>query len=118
MKLFKGINQGIQGDVMFTRVEELPADLIEAKAENGFLVVAHSETGHNHAVAVAVAERPVKLYEDPKNPLLAFLVVNGTADLEHQRTYDKHETVKFDEGVYRINRQREHTPEGLRRVAD
>lgn len=114
MKSFKGVKQGIQGDVAITRVDTLPEGLQQAKTDNGYYVVAHSETGHNHTVL----ERSGTLYEDPNNPLLAFLVVDGEANLEHHRTYNTHETVQFDKGIYRINRQREYTPRGLRKVAD
>lgn len=115
MKSFKGFRQGVQGDVALTRVDTLPEGLVEAQRnERGEYIVAHSETGHNHAVA----ERTTKMYEDPTNPLVAYLVVENTADLEHHRTYNTHETIQFDTGVYRINRQREYTPEGFRRVAD
>jgi len=113
---FKGLKQGAQGDVLLTRVDSLPKGLELAGTENGMFIVAHSETGHNHAVI----DRPnVELYNHPLDPLLAFLVVNeATANLTHFRGYDQHKTVQFDKGVYRINRQREHTPDGLRRVAD
>ena len=113
MVTFKGKNQGIQGDVALTRVNELPAGCVEAKPKDGFHVVAHSETGHNHAVL----ERHGKLFESD-NPLVAYLVVDNEAKLEHHRPFKTHGTVLFDKGIYRINRQREYTPEGLRRVVD
>ncbi len=105
---------GIQGDVAFTRINKLPENLTPAPAENGYFVAAHSETGHNHAVLTNTAV----LYNDPNDAMVAYLVVEDKADMEHQRSYDTHETVQFDKGVYRVNRQREYTPEGLRRVAD
>ncbi len=114
MKLFKGYTQGIQGDVAFTRIDALPKGMKLVATEKGDHIVAHSGTGHNHIVA----ERSAKMYKDPTNPRLSFLVVEDSADLTHLRTYDTHETVQFDKGIYRINRQREYTPEGLRSVAD
>ncbi len=114
MKSFKGHNQGIQGDVAFTRIDALPSGVVTAVAEDGNYVVAHSETGHNHVVA----ERSARMYNDINNSLVGYLVVEDVANLKHLRNYDTHETVQFDVGVYRINRQREYTPEGLRRVAD
>lgn len=116
MKSFKGVKMGIQGDVALTRVDSLPENMEAAVAENGAFVIAHSETGHNHVVA----EREAKFYNDPNDALVGYVVVaeNEKAQLTHQRSYDTHETVEFDTGVYRINRQREYTPEGFRRVAD
>jgi len=114
MKSFKGFNQGIQGDVALTRITALPGNAVELTAEKGQHVVAHSESGHNHVVA----EREAKFYRDADDPLVAYLAVQETADLTHLRSFNTHETVQFDAGVYRINRQREYTPKGLRRVAD
>lgn len=114
MVSFKGHKMGIQGDVAFTRIDKLPENLQVAPAENGYFVAAHSETGHNHAVMANTAT----LYNDPDDAMVAYLVVDDVADMEHHRTFDTHETVQFDKGVYRVNRQREYTPEGLRRVAD
>ena len=112
---FVGHDQGIQGDVAITRVDALPEGLVLANTDDkGYLVVAHSETGHCHLVQ----EKTATLYEDPSNPMMAFLVVDDVADLEHHRSFDEHTTVGFDKGIYRINRQQEFTPEGLRRVAD
>jgi len=106
--------QARQGDVLFTRVEELPEGLKEISAENGVFVVAHSETGHNHIIK----ESEAKLYANDNDPFVAYLVVDNTAKLEHMRSFDTHETISFDKGIYRINRQREYTPEGFRRAAD
>lgn len=120
MKIFeKNMKQGIQGDVMFERVsaDELPEGLVKAKREvDGQLVVAHSETGHNHSFDPD--ECGVTVLEDPNDPLVAYMKVETPSDLTHKRSYDTHETVSFTEGFYRINRQREHTPEGFRRAQD
>ena len=108
----------IQGDVAFIRVDELPASIRNAesqKAENGQLVVAHSETGHNHAFD---ANADVVLLQDPDDALAAYLQVNSPSELKHHRGVDPHEHIMFEPGIYKINRQREHTPEGWQRVAD
>lgn len=117
MKKFeKHMKQGIQGDVMFFRVTDIPEGLVEAKREaDGQLVVAHSESGHNHSFDL---DDNVTVLEDPKNPLVAYMKVETPSDLTHKKSYDTHETVNFTEGYYRINRQREYTPEGFRRAQD
>lgn len=107
---------GIQGDVAFTRVDELPEGLVESKTEDGKLIVAHSETGHNHAFD---DNDNVTVLEDPSDPLISYIQVSKeAADLVHYRSYDTHETVRFEPGIYKVNRQREHTPEGWRKVSD
>jgi hypothetical protein len=45
-------------------------------------------------------------------------VVNKDTELKHLRSFDTHESLSIPEGLYRINRQREYTPEGYRRAAD
>ena len=116
MKVFeKQMKQGIQGDVCFTRIDSLPDNLVPSKSENGHLVVAHSETGHHHAFA---DDDGVAVLEDPNDSLVAYIQVKEPSNLKHHRSYDTHETVKFTPGIYRVNRQREHTPDGWRRVAD
>lgn len=106
--------QARQGDVLFTKIDVLPEGLIKQKSENGQFVLAHSETGHNHVMK----DNGVELYANDNDPFVAYLVVDNTAKLEHMRSFDTHETIEFKEGIYRINRQREYTPEGFRRAAD
>jgi hypothetical protein len=106
---------GIQGDVSFTRIDKIPEGLKRLEPENGHLIVAHSETGHHHAFLM---NDDVEVLEDPNDPLVAYLDVKAPVDLDHHRQYDTHTTVRFDPGLYKINRQKEHTPEGWRRVAD
>ena len=117
MKTFKNI--AAQGDIMIIRVDRLPDVVRKVAAQDGRLVVTHSETGHHHVIA----ERPnVALYTSPY-PMVSYLHVIEAADaaetvLEHLRSFDTHEALKFDAGIYEIRRQREYTPEGFRRVED
>lgn len=117
MKTFK--NQAAQGDLFIRRIDSIPTDAKEIKAEKGRHVVAHSETGHDHIIA----ERPnIKLY-GTGDPMVSYLEVVEATDvaealLEHCRSFDTHETIKIPVGKYEIRRQREYTPEGWRRVED
>ena len=113
MKTFRKI--AAQGDVMFIKIAKLPNGVEVVLPKNGKNIVAHSETGHHHTM---VAER-TKMYRLPEEIYECFLVVGeGGADLVHERGFDTHETIHFDEGTYRVRRQREYTPEGYRRAAD
>lgn len=110
-------NVAAQGDCFLVRIEDLPKNLTDAKAENGQFVVAHSETGHHHTID-ANPDR-VKMFEDPSDPLTAYLmVIADDVHLEHQRSFDTHETLNPAPGIYQVRRQREYTPEGFRRAAD
>ena len=103
-----------QGDVLFRRIKALPGDVVEQKPK-GALVVAHSETGHHHTV-----DGEARLYEKTqRDPMICYLQIAGEfADVVHHRPHDTHETLRLLKGTYEVRRQREWTPEGLRRVED
>lgn len=103
-----------QGDVYFRRVDALPAGAVIVPPEKGRVVVAHSETGHDHTM---LAER-VKQYRIPDSIMDLFLVVDAPTPLEHHRPHDTHEAIMFEPGIYHVRRQREYVPEGFRRVED
>lgn len=118
MKTFK--NRCAQGDLYIRRVDAIPNNAKAAEPDaNGHFVCAHSETGHSHIV---VARPHVRLY-DTENPLVSYLQVIEATDetetlIEHLRSFDTHETIKVDSGIYEIRRQREWSPEGWRRAQD
>lgn len=112
MKTFKKL--AAQGDVMFKRITTLPEGLESAKAVNGKHVVAHSETGHHHVID----SRNAQLLIDKTNEFIAYLKVSNDTAVEHERSFDTHESIMLEKGVYEIRRQREYTPEGYRRAQD
>jgi hypothetical protein len=104
-----------QGDVAFIRVKKLPSDVVEQPQE-GLVIVAHSETGHHHAIAQGEAKLLEKIQRDP---LTCYLQIDGEfADVVHHREHDTHETVRLLHGLWEVRRQEEWTPEGMRRVED
>ena len=114
MKTFE--NMACQGDILIRRIDKLPKDVIKAKPEKGKFIVAHSETGHHHSVA----EHPGVQYFTTPDPMVAYITVieDVEAKLEHERSFDTHESILLKGGTYEIRRQREHTPQGWRRVQD
>ena len=117
MKTFK--NQAAQGDLLIRRIGALPANCIQLQSENGFFIVAHSETGHNHVIA----ERPNVILYTTNDPMVSYLQVIEATDatetiIEHLRNFDTHEPIAIPPGNYEIRRQREYSPEGWRRVED
>jgi hypothetical protein len=112
--------QGAQGDVLFRRVPAIPDGYV-AEAPTRGTIVAHSETGHHHLIPELVT-----LYRHPSERLVCYLrvgadVEDGGVSVVHQRPYDTHETLRLVSqpgDVWEIRRQREHTPEGWRMVAD
>lgn len=118
MKTFE--NFCAQGDVYFRKVDEVPTSAKKVVAENGKLIVAHSETGHSHVLCLdhKPSKTPnVQMYAGD-NPLVAWIRVNRPTALEHLRQHDTHEPIMFGVGVYEVRRQREYSPEGWRRVQD
>jgi hypothetical protein len=109
-----------QGDLVIRRIDALPDGLKAATAHAGKFVLAHSETGHNHIVM----ERPdVRQFDPPQfsamDEFRSYLVVEGDpVELVHERSFDTHETLLIEPGIYELRRQREYTPEGFRRAAD
>ena len=80
-----------QGDLIIFRVDALPEGVKSQPPVNGEHVVAHSESGHNHAIEAQGCDWLVAA-NDPMSEGLALSL--------HER------------------RQREHTPEGWRPVED
>lgn len=108
-------SQAAQGDVLFLRVESIPETAQKVERE-GDIVLAHSETGHNHSIH---SDTDAYLFREPQDPLVCYLRVESDfADVVHHRPFDTHETIRLPKGIWQICRQREHTPNGWRRVED
>lgn len=117
MKIHTIKEQGAQGDVMFIRVNEsLDLGNFQKEKRDGDLIIAHSETGHNHSIS---ASTDAHLFNEPSDPLTCYLMVESNfADVVHHRGFDTHETVRLPKGLWKVRRQREYIPEGWRRVED
>jgi hypothetical protein len=104
-----------QGDLIIRRVAGIPKEFSAVQRDPAEpVVVAHSETGHNHAIH---AEGVIQ-YE-ASNPLICYLqITDKFADLVHHRAWDTHGTLRLSPGNYQVKRAREYTPEGWRRVED
>jgi hypothetical protein len=101
-----------QGDILIVPISEIPKAAKRAKAKHRRLVLAEGEaTGHHHSIADSNA---VDLLQLPSQDDLFLLVKEGNALLEHQ----EHATITIPPGTYRIVRQREYSPEAIRRVQD
>lgn len=103
-----------QGDLMIRRIPAIPAGLSCAEPEAGQHILAHSETGHHHVID----SRNAQLLIDRTNAFLAYLDVAEESEIVHLRDFDTHAPLTLAPGKYEVRRQREHTPEGWRRVQD
>lgn len=117
------IKMAAQGDVLFRRVAKVPTGYEKVVRKlGGPLVVAHSETGHHHT-ADTNPHGELTAYENPTDPLVCYLQMGDVVDftVTHHRPYDTHEPIRClgePGAVWEVRRQREHTPEGWRRVED
>lgn len=118
MKTFK--KMAAQGDFVIFRVKSIPSNATEIAPEKNKIVVAHSETGHDH---VMLADR-VTAYVVPqtgtedRNLFEMFLKVEAPTPIEHLRSYHTHEPILVEPGLYTIRRQREYVAEGFRKAQD
>lgn len=107
-----------QGDFIIIRMDDLPKGLVPVAPENGKIVVAHSETGHDH---VMVADR-VQAFKKPgtedRDLFELFLSVDQLTPVEHLRSFDTHETLLVPPGNFLVKRQREYIAGAFRRAAD
>src|ERR1700742_1116940 len=97
-----------QGDVMFIRVDAIPDGAILTEAKEGFFIVAHSETGHNHVID----SRNAQMLIDKTNEFIAYVRISKETEVKHQRSFDTHESLLLTPGNYQVRRQREYVPEG------
>lgn len=121
--------QAAQGDLLIRRIDALPPGLTQQpEDQGGGHIVAHSETGHHHRlVQLADTGEPSSVcylrmasVDGPEAGLRTYVEIGegGGAVLRHERSYHTHAPIKLAPGIYEFRRQREHTPEGWRRVED
>ena len=95
-----------QGDILFIRVNKLPKGLKKA-TDN---IVAHGEvTGHAHRVR---EDAGVALLEDEQGSKFV------QAEESWKIIHDEHGPISLDAGKWEARRQRECSPEAIRKVAD
>jgi hypothetical protein len=95
-----------QGDVYLVKTRRKPIGE-RVKPKNGRLILAEGEaTGHHHSVSATECD----LFGE-KKPML---VVREPTFLEHQ----EHGAIEIEPGTYWVVRQREYTPQEIKRVTD
>lgn len=102
-----------QGDVLVAEIETVPAGVKPVPLESGRLVLAHGEvTGHAHVV---VGDAELFAASDVAELEERFLRVEQEGT---EIVHDEHSPITLPPGNYRVLRQREYSPEGIRSVAD
>lgn len=99
-----------QGDVLLERVEKLPVGA-KVTQKKGKAILAYGEvTGHHHAIH----KGNVKKYVDPETQATYIEISDAIADLTHE----EHGPIELEPGFYKVDIQREYSPEEIRSVAD
>lgn len=99
-----------QGDVLITKVDgKLPegAMPVSPDTRNRLILAEGEATGHAHAVTATAAALFMV------DQMMMLQVLEDT-----QVQHEEHGFIDLDPGLYKIDRQREYSPEAIRYVAD
>ncbi len=103
------------GEVLLIPISDLPNDVEEVYSGERY-IVARSETHHHHtAVGDVTIYKPVG-----GDTADIYLRANKDSVIEHQKTFDRHETKTLNEGLYIVRGKTEYDPftKMLERVRD
>ncbi len=102
-----------QGDVLLERVATIPESATKQKVK-GPIILAHGEaTGHHHSLDLDEPDSADWWKVDAAGDT-QFVELKAGASLVHQ----EHAAIDLPAGRYRVTRQREYSPQEIRRVAD
>ncbi len=106
MKTFNKV--AAQGEITIKRIASMPKNTTELALENGKQIIGHSESGHHH-----VLERPAKVTvakTAPDGMRVLYAILDEPNALIHQRSFDIHETIALEPGIYEFRIGREFDP--------
>lgn len=108
--------QARQGDVYMRPVNMRPRTGTPI-LDQGRTILAYGEvTGHSHQIEALEADTetvpPAALFEEPDGS--RYLFVDRPCALRHE----EHGPISLAPGCYKVIRQREYEPEGIRNIAD
>ena len=91
----------LHGENFLVPVDKMPKGLVEKFNK---YIVGHSETGHHH-VLTSSAE-----FDTMLDKAVLYIRLFEPAELVHQKSFDVHETVKVNPGIYKVNYKTEYSP--------
>lgn len=104
----KNKDQFRQGDVFIERIDRVPQEAVKQQPGER-VILAHGEvTGHAHEIACDAADAWKQGVDT------VAVVVKSPTKVTHQ----EHGPIPLRRGTFQITRQREYSPEEVRRVAD
>lgn len=101
-----------QGDVLIMQIDEMPQGAVKAKPQTRVTLARGEVTGHAHVLCADVAAILPYIVQDRTDELFFELMTDAFV------LHEEHAPVALAAGTYRVIRQREYTPQEIRRVAD
>lgn len=102
-----------QGDVMIMGVDEIPEGLEKIKpGVRGYVLAEGEATGHAHTLNEVQFAQMWKGSQEEDPDL--FLKTDKACTVVHE----EHGTINLPEGTFLVRRQREYSPEEIRKVQD
>lgn len=92
-----------QGDVLMVRVADVPPELVERTSD---VLVEGEATGHAHRLTAG------RIWQTREG--LLFLEARAGSMIVHE----EHAPIELEPGYWQVIRQREYSPEAIRRVRD
>lgn len=92
-----------QGDVLFVKIADLPAELIKHQSD---VLVEGEVTGHAHRLTAG------QIWQTREGVLYLRVVVGS------QIVHEEHAPLELEPGYWQVIRQREYRPEAIRWVRD
>ena len=109
MKTLKAEKQARHGDLLLTKIEELPQNSPHV-ANTKMILAQGTATGHAHVMS----GKDCKFYKNEKDGTI-YVKIDKTAKLTHE----EHATIEFGKGIWKVQHQVEYGPdETARQVAD
>jgi hypothetical protein len=107
---------GAQGDVFFLKLDAaIPRTAKRVEAVDGRHVLAQGDSASGEHF---VAARGVALLSGDDDRTAYLRIEAPGVEVVHGRAADQHESLFLAPGDWLVRRQREHTPDGFRRVED
>jgi hypothetical protein len=102
-----------QGDVLLVEVLSIPANARRVASKKRAVLAEGEVTGHAHVLRAAEVEEYA--VTDTEERFYRIMAANGMVGL---LTHEEHSTLEIPPGDYQLVRQREYSPEEIRRVSD
>jgi hypothetical protein len=100
-----------QGDVLIESVRTIPEGAKAQEASSRIVLALGEATGHHHALEIEAEDDPADWWKRGEEQ---FVELKSAGTVTHQ----EHAPIALLPGRYRVTRQREYSPEEIRRVAD